>query len=132
MSVDPLARVSGRWALWSGVALVVASGIGYAIAGAAGLYGALLGIGFPTLFLGLTLAVALVTKRRSGPALGAVILGSWLVKLIALIAVLAVLKPLTFYDRPVFAVAFLGWTTCMLLLETTVIKHTRQPYVEPV
>ena len=132
MSVDPLARVSVRWAVWSAIALVAGPAVGFAVRGSAGLYGALLGVGFPTLFLGLTLAVAIVTKRRSGPALGAVILGSWLVKLIALIAILAVLKPLGFYDRPVFAVAFFGWTACMLWLETSVIKHTRQPYVEPV
>lgn len=132
MSVDPLARVA-RWsALLSAAALAAGCALAAAVAGMPGVYGALLGIGLPTVFFGLTLALALLTKRRSGAALGGLILGSWLVKLIALVVVLAILKPLDFYHRPVFATALLGWTAVMLGIEVRVIKRTRQPYVEPV
>lgn len=131
MRTDPLANTARVSAALSIVALVVGGAAGELVAGRAGTYGALLGIGFPTLFLGVTLAVALGTRRRAGGALGAIVLGTWLLKLIGLVAVLAVLKPLEFYDRPVFAVAFLGWTAVLLGVEVRVIKYTRQPYVEP-
>lgn len=131
MRTDPLANTARVSAALSIVALVVGGAAGELVVGRAGTYGALLGIGFPTLFLGVTLAVALGTRRRAGGALGAIVLGTWLLKLIGLVAVLAVLKPLEFYDRPVFAVAFLGWTAVLLGVEVRVIKYTRQPYVEP-
>lgn len=131
MRTDPLANTAKVSAALSVVALVAGGVAGEFVSGRAGTYGALLGIGFPTLFLGVTLAVALGTRRRAGGALGAIVLGTWLLKLIGLVAVLAVLKPLEFYDRPVFAVAFLGWTAVLLGVEVRVIKYTRQPYVEP-
>ena len=131
MSASPLVAVLRRSTILTLLGLVVGGGGGLLIAGSAGLTGALLGIAIPSVFFGTTLAVALLTGRTAGPALGAVVLGSWLVKLVVLVVVLAVLKPLTFYDRPVFGVALLGWTAVLLGLEVRVIKNTRQLYVEP-
>lgn len=131
MSAEPLVRVARLSAVLTVTAAAGGVAAGSVYAGAAGAYGALLGVGIPGVFFGLTLVVALVTRRRSGAALGALILGSWLLKLIGLVVALAMLKPLDFYNRPVFAVALLGWTAVLLGLEVRVIKRTQQLYVEP-
>ena len=54
------------------------------------------------------------------------------VRLVLLIVALAVLKPLDFYNRPLFGAALLGWTAVLLGVEVRVIKRTNQPYVEPI
>ena len=131
MSADPLRAVMRRSAVLTLGGLALAGVGGWLVAGTPGVYGGVLGVGIPSAFFGITLAVALLTGRSSGTALGAVVLGSWLVKLIALVAVLAVLKPLEFYHRPVFGAVLLGWTAVLLGIEVRVIKSTRQMYVEP-
>lgn len=132
MAVDALARTA-RWSAIASASALLAGGlVGNLALGTPGMYGALMGVGFPTVFFGITLATALLTKRSSGATLSALILGSWLVKLILLVVVLAVVDPLDFYHRPLFGGVLLGWTAVLLGVEVRVIKHTRQPYVEPV
>jgi len=132
MSADPLVRTARMWGLLSVAVIAIGCAAAAWLLGAPGFYGVLLGLTLPTVFFGLTLAVALGTRARSGGVLGAVILGSWLVKLVLLIVALAVLKPLDFYNRPLFGAALLGWTAVLLGVEVRVIKRTNQPYVEPI
>ena len=96
MSADPLVRTARMWGLLSVAVIAIGCAAAAWLLGAPGFYGVLLGLALPTVFFGLTLAVALGTRARSGGVLGAVILGSWLVKLVLLIVALAVLKPLDF------------------------------------
>lgn len=113
------------------VALPLAAAIGWAVAGAAGAWGGLLGIAVPVGFLSVTAVVALATARLEPAKLGAAVLGSWLLKVILLIAVLAALRPADFYSRGVFFAAFVVATVGYLVLEAVVVTRTRTPYVEP-
>lgn len=129
--VRPMRRALAVGYAASLAALVVAGGVSYAVAGTEGLWGAVLGIAVPVAFLSVTGLVALATARMGTSALGATVLGSWLVKLIVLIAFLAAIRDATFYDRKVFFVVFLVAIIGYLVLEAVVVVRTRVPYVEP-
>ena len=121
-----------RWgSLGALVALLLAGGIGWLVDGAAGLWGGLLGIAIPVSFFSITVIVALLTLRVRPEVFGAAILGSWVLKLIVLIIVLALLSGADFYTRTVFFIAFVVGTVGYLLMEAVIVLRTRVPYVEP-
>lgn len=121
-----------RWgSLGSLIAMVVAVVVGFLIAGMPGLWGALLGIAIPVTFFSITVIVALVTVRVRPEVFGAAILGSWLIKIVVLIAVLAVLSRADFYDRGIFFAAFVVGTVGYLVTEAIIVVRTRVPYIEP-
>ena len=129
--VAPMRRVLRTGGLAAVVALPVAAAIGYLLGGAPGAWGALIGMGLAVGFLAVTVAVALATAGMDPGRLGAWVLGSWLVKIVLLIAVLALLRDADFYSRPALFVALLVGTAGSLLLEARVVTTTRVPYVEP-
>ena len=113
------------------VALVLAGGIGWLIDGMPGLWGGVLGIAIPVGFFSVTVIVALLTLRVRPEVFGAAILGSWIIKLIALIGVLALLSSSDFYNRVIFFIAFVIGTIGYLACEAVIVMRTRVPYIEP-
>jgi hypothetical protein len=128
--VAPMRRVLRVGALTLLIAWPLAIGVGYLVDGVAGVWGALIGMGLAAVFFALTVAVALGTARMEVSALGAAVLGSWLVKMILLIVVLALLRDAEFYSRPVLFATLLVGTIGALLLEAWVVNTTRVPYTE--
>ena len=127
---DPLARVlriGGPVALGY---IVVATGIGHFWAGSWGSFGAMTGALVPTVFLGITAASGLCARRLRPDLLGFAILGSWLIKMICLIAFLAWFKHEDWYDRGAFFVALLIGTFGLLMLEGWLVTHSPQYYVK--
>lgn len=122
-----------RWGTLAAVgALVLAGVVGYLVDGSSGLWGGVLGIAVPVAFFTVTVIVAIVTVRLRPEILGAAILGSWILKLIILIAVLAALSNADFYNRTVFFIAFTLGTVGYLILEAVIVVRTRVPYTEPI
>jgi chromate transport protein ChrA len=112
------------------VALPLASLVGWLVDGWDGVFGALLGLLLPALFLGVTVAVALLTARRSPQVMGAAIVFSWLVKMVVLIAVMSLLGGLDGWSRSVFTVTFLLGVAGWLLGEAYVVTRSRVTYVD--
>lgn len=80
----------------------------------------------------LTTAVVVIATARSAPqTTAAVLLGTWLIKLLVAIVVVAVLDRFDFYSRPAFAVTIILALVVVLAGETWAILKTRTPYVEP-
>lgn len=129
--VAPMRRILRVGGVASAIALPTATLLGYLIGGAPGAWGALIGMGLAVSFFSVTIAVALVTARMDPTRLGIWVLGSWLVKMVLLIVVLALLQDRDFYSRPALFVALLVGTTGSLLLEARIVTTTRVPYVEP-
>jgi hypothetical protein len=127
----PMAAVLRWGSLGALVAIVLAAVLGWVIAGMPGLWGAILGIAIPVAFFSVTVIVALVTLRVRPEVFGAAILGSWILKIAILIAVLAVLSRADFYSRTAFFIAFVVGTVGYLLTEAIIVVRTRVPYVEP-
>ncbi|MCU0302191.1 MAG: hypothetical protein MUF35_11440 [Candidatus Nanopelagicales bacterium] len=129
--VAPMRRVLRTGALASAVALPAAALVGWLLAGIPGAWGALIGMGLAVAFFGITVAVALGTARMAPTQLGIWVLGSWLLKMVLLIVVLALLRDQDFYSRPALFVALLVGTAGTLVLEARVVTTTKVPYVEP-
>lgn len=128
----PMNRIARKGAIAVGVALPVATLIGYLVGGSAGAWGALLGMGIAVGFFGITIVVALATARtRDAGTLGLAVLASWLVKIVLLIVILAFLRGQEFYSPGALFVSLLVGTFGTLIIEWRVVTTTRVPYVEP-
>jgi hypothetical protein len=129
--VVPMHRVLRAGTIAAVIALPVSALLGYLLGGTAGAWGALIGMGIAVAFFAVTVAVALLTAGMDATRLGVWVLGSWLIKLILLIVVLALLRGEDFYSRPALFMGLLVGTVGSLVLESRIVATTRVPYVEP-
>ena len=114
-----------------GVLLVVGGGIGLATSGLRGLWGALLGVAVTLIFSGTTVLSMLRTVGTSVTTTGAVILGSWLVKMVVLVATFALLDDQDFFQRDLFVGVVLVGVIGSLYLDYLAVTRGRVPYTEP-
>jgi hypothetical protein len=129
--LEPLRRVLRAGLIGVAVLAPVAAIAGWLVDGSAGLVGALVGVLVPAAFFALTVVTALVTLHLSPGALGAIVLGSWVVKLILFIVALSLLNLWDGWSRPVFGVTFMIAVVGWLALEAWMVISTKQPYVQP-
>jgi hypothetical protein len=113
------------------VLAVLGVGAGALVSGAPGGWGALLGVGMTLVFSGTTIVSMLATARSSAVTTGAVIMGTWLVKMIVLVAVLVALRDLDFYNRTVLGVVLLVGVLGSAALDYRAVRAGRVPYTEP-
>ena len=125
-------RTAGRdgLILVAGLA-VLGSVVGYLIGGMPGVWGALVGAALAGLFCGATVVSMMLTVGKGAAATGAVVMGGWLVKMVILIAVLAVLSRQDFYDRWVLMVVVMIGAVGSAVLDYRAVKDGRIPYVQP-
>lgn len=112
------------------IAVPVGALLGWVVDGAEGVIGALLGLALPAFFLGITVAVALLTARRSPQVMGAVLIFSWLGKMLVLIGAMTLLNGWDGWSRGVFTVTFLIGVAGWLAGEAYVVARSRVPYVD--
>lgn len=129
--VVPMRRVLRVVGIGTAVALPVATGLGWALGGDAGARGAFLGLAVPAVFLGVTAGLALLTAGMDARRMAFLLVGSWVVKVLALVAVLAALRGDPSWSRPAFLAAFAVGVAGWLTAECLVVLRTRVPYVEP-
>ncbi|WP_258723905.1 hypothetical protein [Cellulomonas sp. NS3] len=110
---------------------VLGVGVGGLVAGSAGVWGALIGVGLALVFSGTTVVSMLRTSHSSPQAMAGVVMGAWLGKIVVVIVVLAVLRGLDFYDRTVLATVLLVGVLGSALLDYRAVTNGRVPYVEP-
>ncbi|WP_244286223.1 hypothetical protein [Cellulosimicrobium cellulans] len=114
-----------------GALTVLGVAIGALVSGLTGVWGALLGVGVALVFSATTVWVMLRTVDASPTTTAAVVMGSWLAKMVVLIAVLVVLRGMDFYDRWVFAGVLLVGVIGSAVLDYRAVSRGRIPYVEP-
>jgi hypothetical protein len=129
--VAPMRRVVRVGALAAVIALPAAALVGWLVDGSAGAWGAVIGMGIAVAFFAVTAVLALVTARMAPTQLGVWVLGSWLLKMVLLIAVLALLRGEDFYSRGMLFAGLLVGTVGSLLLEARIVATTKVPYTEP-
>ena len=115
-----------------GTLTVVAIPVGYLVDGVEGVWGALIGIGLALVFSGTTVVAMLRTVRSSPQVMAAVVMGTWLAKVIVVIVVLALIKDMTFYSKPVLAAVLLVGVLGSAYLDYRAVTRSHVPYVEPV
>jgi hypothetical protein len=112
------------------VGLPVAGGLGAVFGGSAGFWGAVLGLGIPALFFGITVITALLTAGSPSSTMVLVVGGTWVVKIVLLFVILAVLTEAQFWSRTAFFIAFLAGVVGWLVAEVAVVARTKTPYVD--
>nr|WP_228537108.1 hypothetical protein [Nocardia sp. XZ_19_231] len=112
-----------------GVLVVVSVAIASAVAGMAGLWGALLGAAIGGGFI-LTTVVAVLLGAKLPPTMaGAVMLVSWVGKMLVALLVIVVLNQFDFYSRPALFFTVVGALLIVLGAETYGVVSQKVPYV---
>lgn len=104
---------------------------GYVVDGWAGLLGALLGVLVALVFTGTTALSMLLALHKPLTVLAGVILGAWVGKMIVLVAVLAVLQDMTFYNKLVFALVLFAAVLTSMVIDVRAVVRARIPNVDP-
>lgn len=128
----PLRAAARHGVLGLVVLAVVAAAVGGLAAGTPGVWGALLGAAVCGAFVLFTVAVVLGTADAQPTTTAAVLMGTWLLKLVAFIVALAVLRRFDFYDSTTFGIVVIVGVVVLLGLETLAVVRTRSTYVDPV
>lgn len=124
-----------RRALRTGaLALLVLSVLGaigwYVVDGLPGLWGALIGAAIGGLFVLVTAGTMVATAESAPQTTAVVLLGTWLLKLVVVLGVVAALKPLDFYSRTALGVTIIVAMVVVLAAEVAAVLRTRAPYVD--
>lgn len=123
---------AARAGLRGWLVLTIASvGVGWTFEESAGAWAAVIASVVAGVFFGVTAIVTFKSSRVSPSKMGALILGSWLLKIVLLMVVLAWLRSQDFYHRPTFILVLLVQTFVLLTLESVVLTRAKTPYVEP-
>jgi hypothetical protein len=118
--------------LWMlGALTVVGVGVGWAVAGVEGIWGALIGVALALVFSGTTVISVLRTVNTTPAHTTAVIMGAWLGKIVVVFVALAVLAQFDFYNRMVLGLVLFAGVLGSAILDVRAVQRGRIPYVEP-
>lgn len=133
-ATDPSAplRVGLRYGA-TGLAILVAAGllIWWPWKGMPGLWGVLVGAGIGGGFVLVTVITILLTAKGSPTVVMGALMGGYLVKVVIVLAVVAVIKDMTFYDRGALVSMLIGAIVLVLGGEVWGVLSTKQTYVDP-
>lgn len=93
-------------------------------------YGIMIGSSVSLGFFLVTALVALQTATSAPERLAVVVLSSWLLKMVVLIALLAWLQNQNFYDRVALFLTLTLTTVLTLIADALISVKTKVPYVE--
>lgn len=127
----PLAAAIRFGAVGLAVVTVVSLVVWGLIAGGPGVWGALVGAAVGGAFILATVVTMYATRNVAPTTTGAILLGSWLLKIIIAIAVMVVVRRMDFYDTAALVVTIIAVLVVMLAAEATAIGRTNTPYVTP-
>lgn len=113
------------------VLLVLALVVGVLVAKVPGLWGGLIGWALAAAFSTTTIVAMMRTARSSPTTMAAVVMGTWLAKVLLVVVVLAVLRPLDFYSAPVLGAVLAVGVIGSAVLDYRAVTTGRVPYVEP-
>ncbi len=104
---------------------------GRLFAGKEGVYGALIGAAVGGGFILFTALGVLLTAKLPALTAGAVLLGTWLLKMILAMVVLFVLSDMDFYNKTALVLVIIMSLVVVLGAETYGVLGTKTPYVDP-
>lgn len=107
------------------VLAVVGAGAAAIVASSGAVWGILLGIGLAGGAMGLTLLVMMVTEKVGGVNDMAIMLGSYLLKMVVLFVVFVAISDSTFFDKSAVLLGFASAVIVSLIVDTVTIARTR-------
>nr|WP_238592695.1 MULTISPECIES: hypothetical protein [Rhodococcus] len=121
-----------KWGVMGLIALaVVGALLGGLFAGKEGVYGALIGAAVGGGFILFTALGVLLTAKLPALTAGAVLLGTWLLKMILAMVVLFVLSDMDFYNKTALVLVIIMSLVVVLGAETYGVLGTKTTYVDP-
>jgi hypothetical protein len=134
-TTDPLGALKAGLRYGS-VGLVALTLLGLAVwlpvAGTRGLWGVVVGAGVGGGFILVTIIVVLATAHLEPTTSLYIIMGSWFLKMVAVIVVMGIVKNMDFYDRGALVSMLIGAIVIVLGAEFYGVLRTRVPYVDEV
>ena len=129
-----LARAIVYGAILTAIIALVGSVVGYLVAGNPGLISALVGAGLTALFMGFTaLSIVLAAKvthnEPSSTLFFGIVLGVWLLKFVAFIAILVILRDQPFIEPLVMFFSILAAVIGSLAVDVVAFVGARVPHV---
>lgn len=94
-----------------------------------GIWGVLIGAAIGGGFVILTALSVLITANTDAASTGAIVLGSWLLKIVVLIIVLAVIRDMEFYDTVALFVTVILALIVVLAVEVWGVMTSRVTYI---
>ncbi|SMG28520.1 hypothetical protein SAMN06295981_1700 [Corynebacterium pollutisoli] len=94
-----------------------------------GIWGVLIGAAIGGGFVLMTAASVLFTSSTNPATTGAVVLGSWLLKIVVLIIILAIIRDMEFYDRMALLVTLILALIVVLATEVWGVITAKVTYV---
>lgn len=138
VSSTPILRTTLVWSLLVMVILAIAGGIiGFSIAGASGMWSALVGLFLAIAFFALTAASILFANRWFGgplfvPIFFGVVLGGWLLKLVIFLVVILALRDQAWVESLIFFFGLIAGVLASLIVDAVVIIRMRIPHVSDI
>ncbi|GAA0959679.1 hypothetical protein [Frigoribacterium faeni] len=111
------------------VIAVVGGGVGYLVAGADGLWSALLGTALAVVFAAITAASMLVAIRFELAAFFGIVMGAWLLKLVIFIALLLLVRDQPFVNDVVLFLSLVVSIVGTLAIDALVVVRGRLSHV---
>ena len=131
---DPMRRIFERvtreLVAATAVIGVLAFVAGYLVDSWRGVLGAGIGVVIAVVFSGTTVVSMRYALRRPPAVLAGIVLGSWLAKMVVLIALLALLQDETFYNKVVFAVVLVTTVLVSVVIDVRAVVEARIPHGE--
>jgi hypothetical protein len=136
-SIPILKRILAYGGILAFAIAVIGSVIGLVVAGGVGLVSALIGTVMAVVFLGITAAsIVLATKVAKGDLLSVaffgIVMGAWLVKLVAFIVLIVLLKDQPWIQTQVLFLTVVVAVIGTLVVDVVVIARSRLPYVSDI
>jgi ATP synthase protein I len=125
------ARVVRRSAAICAVVAIVMIVICAAVAGSKGLYGALIGAGVVTVFFGISVVAVGRAAKVSPMMMMAVAMATYVIKILAFLVVLAVLRHVTAFNPHSLGITALVLILCWSGAQVVTMMRTKMLYVTP-
>ncbi|WP_026919147.1 hypothetical protein [Gordonia shandongensis] len=114
-----------------GALLVLGLLVWWPYKGTPGLWGVLVGAGIGGGFILITVATILATSKASPSVVMGALMGSYVVKVVIVLAVVAVIRDMDFYDKGALVSMLVGTIVAVLGSEIWGVLSTRTLYVDP-
>lgn len=134
-SSQPILLKALRWGLAATAALaVVFAGLGWLVSDIPGLVGGIIGAGLGGVFLAMTVGSIVFANRfvASEVFVGvffAIVLGAWLLKFVAFIAAILLLRDQPWLDSTMLFLGLIASVMMSLAIDVLVVVKSRMPYV---
>ena len=112
--------------------------VGYLVSSTPGAIGGVLGAALAFVLLGLTMGsiafanAKFISSENFVVIFFAIVMGAWLVKLVAFIVVVIILRDATWLDTQILFFSLIAGVLVSLIIDVLIVTRTRMPYVSDV